>query len=83
MLFCIKMPRSLALGHLYGTMENSKLSFKYKTALFFIVPLMNCILEAEERGRGSQFIPVTRRFLCKPKASQGLAVASSGQPSEN
>lgn len=81
LLFSIYTPRSLAPGQLSRTTENSKLPLKYKTALFLLFSWW-IVYWRQRRAEGSELIQAIRRVLCKFRTTQGLAVASSGQPSK-
>lgn len=80
-LFSIYAPRSPAPGQLSGTTENSKLPLKYKTVLLLLFSWW-IVYWRQRRAEGSELIQAIRRVLCKFRTTQGLAVASSGQPSK-
>ena len=80
-LFSIYAPRSPAPGQLSGTTENSKLPLKFKTVLLLLFSWW-IVYWRQRRAEGSELIQAIRRVLCKFRTTQGLAVASSGQPSK-
>lgn len=61
--------------------RKTKLPLKYQTALLLLFSWW-IVYWKQRRAEGSELIQAIRRVLCKSRTTQGLAVASSGQPSK-